>query len=536
MDKTEITQAQYELKKYEQLKADKATVQKRLNQLAHYIFPRKYNIDINGEQTTTDLPTDVYDGTAIYALKVMAAGLSSYLTNAASKWFTFSSETDTQSKVASLWLQNLEKAVYRLFNESNFYQAISEMYKTLAAFGTGIMYKEADRKSGRYYQTFDIMNCALETDGKGRIIGLYRDFYYTALQCVEEYGQKNVPKIILDAIKTNSSSKFNILHVVRPRRKYEEGKLDKKNKKISSCYYLMQTKDLLKEDGFDKFPFDIARFETNPNDPYGYGPTEDSLPDIQSLNQAVYDWHEAVQRANNPIVVFPSDSYGAPDSLAPGDVIFKQGGDTKEKIETIGGTNPNISLEMLRDIRTRIQQSFFVDLFFAITNETKRMTIPEVQERIAEKMNILGSALHSLTNELLKPLVEDAIDAVIKQGWVEQAPEELQDMDIRFIGPLARAQRNVDAAAIQNWVQMTQNMAATPELSDALDVVNATNASRDLAVILGVPVENVRSDDEVMQIRQARQQAQQARIEAQQMQQQADIGETASKIEKNQNA
>ena len=231
--------------------------------------------------------------------------------------------------------------------------------------------------------------------------------------------------------------------------------------------------------------------------------------------------------------MFPSDSYGAPTELMPGDLIFKQGGDPRERIETIGGHNPNINLEMLKDIRERIRQSFFVDLFFAITNETKRMSIPEVQERIAEKLNILGSVLHSLTNELLKPSVKDAIHRVIELGWVEEAPEGLNEIDIVFVGPLSRAQRNVDAGAIQQWIASIQQMAATPQLQDALYVVNAQKASRDLASIMGVPEEDIHSEEEVQEIIQKQIEAREQILQAQNMEQSAKTGETLSKIQKN---
>lgn len=528
-----MTQAEYELKKYEQLVNDKATVQARLNQLAHYIFPRKYNIDINGENTTTDLPTDVYDGTAIYSLKVLAAGLSSYLTNPASKWFTLEAPHGIDSKVVKDWLQRLQVEVYRLFSESNFYQAMPEMYKTLGAFGSGVLYSEEEKDTGTFYQAFDVMNCAFETDDKNRVVGLYRDFYYTALQCLIAYGEDNLPDVIKISLEKNDNKRFNILHVVRKRRKYEEGKVDIKNKPFASTHYLIQTKDVLKESGFDRFPYNVARFETNTNDPYGYGPAEDALPDIKSLNQAVYDWHESVQRANNPIVVFPSDSYGAPEGLLPGDIIFKQGGDPKEKIETIASGNPNITIEMLKDIRARIQQSFFVDLFLAISNETKRMTIPELQEKIAEKMGILGTALHSLVNELLKPAVQDAVDRVIKLRRIEEAPKELQRINILFVGPLARAQRNSDAEAIRNWVATVQGMSQTPQLEGALDVINAVNASRDLADVYGVPSDDINSKEEVDAIQEARLQAQQEAMQAQQQSQQIADAEGMSKAKKN---
>jgi len=531
---SEMTQAQYEIKKYEQLKNDKSTVQNRLNQIAHYIFPRKYNIDVNGDNTTTDLPTDVYDGTAIYSLKVLAAGLASFLTNQSSKWFVFTAGADQESPIAKMWLQKLEKACYRLFNDSNFYSAMAEMYKTLGAFGNGILYSEEDKEKGKFYQTFDVMNCAFETDGKNRIIGVYREYYYTSLQCIEEFGESNVPEVVIADINGGTGSKkFQILHVVRPRRRYEEGKMDVKNKKVASTYYLMQTKDILKESGFDKFPYNVARFETNPNDPYGYGPAEDALPDIKSLNQAVYDWHESVQIANRPVIIFPSDSYGTPTDVAPGDIIFKQGGDPKEKIETIGGTNPNITLEMLKDIRDRIQKAFFVEMFMAVSNETKRMTVPEVQKRISEQMNIVGSSLNSLTGELLEPAVMDVVDTVIKLGWVEEAPEELQELNVRFVGPLARAQRNVDANAIQGWIQSVQQMAQTPELASALDVINATNSATTLADIMGVPVEDVNGPEEVKVIRDGRAKAQSAQIEQANAAQAAQTGKTNSETQKN---
>jgi hypothetical protein len=110
---------------------------------------------------------------------------------------------------------------------------------------------------------------------------------------------------------------------------------------------------------------------------------------------------------------------------------------------------------------------------------------------------------------------------MLRNNALPQPPEvvlqEGGDLDIEYIGALARSQRMEDVTNIQRLAQSVLELSqVSPEV---LDKFNADEALDTIAKRLGVPADIVNSDDAVQQIRQQRQQAQaqeQAAIEDQQ--------------------
>ena len=101
-------------------------------------------------------------------------------------------------------------------------------------------------------------------------------------------------------------------------------------------------------------------------------------------------------------------------------------------------------------------------------------------------------------------------------------PEVLQqaggDLDIEYVGPLARSQKMDEVTSIQRAVDGIMQLAnVNPEV---LDLVDVDKAGRTIADRLGAPADILRGDEQVGQLRQSRQQQQQAQAEMEQGQQQ----------------
>lgn len=120
----------------------------------------------------------------------------------------------------------------------------------------------------------------------------------------------------------------------------------------------------------------------------------------------------------------------------------------------------------------------------------------------------------------------------MRAGWLERwkqkdgaPPESLagRDFSIRYISPLARAQKLEDVTAIERLHMNIANIAQVkPEV---LDLIDEDSAVRVLSDALGVPTKVLRKSADVDQLRQRRAQQQQGAMQKEQM---AQIQQVAS--------
>lgn len=118
-----------------------------------------------------------------------------------------------------------------------------------------------------------------------------------------------------------------------------------------------------------------------------------------------------------------------------------------------------------------------------------------------------------------RPLVERCFGIAFRAGIFSEAPESLQQkyISIKYVSPMARAQKFDEVTAISNFVQMTmQNSQVNQEVLDNIDFDKATRFTGEA---LGVPAQVVRTEQEVAEIRQQRMEAEQQAMQAQLMQQ-----------------
>ena len=104
-------------------------------------------------------------------------------------------------------------------------------------------------------------------------------------------------------------------------------------------------------------------------------------------------------------------------------------------------------------------------------------------------------------------------------------PEGMQeaDLDIEYVGPIPRAQKNERAQSISMWIGELANLDAMAPQMAMLDTVDTDAVARGLGYDRGVPAKMMRTEDEVVEIRTARQQAAE---EARQMEMLQQAGKT----------
>jgi hypothetical protein len=495
--------------------------------LSDFVDPGRGRFDTGTANDGKKRHQKIYNGQGKLAARTLSAGIYSGMTNPARPWFSLQFEDDDLSNDDSgkRWLQKVERKIYMYLSSSrsNFYQAIQSLYDEQVVFNTAALYQE-DRPAKDGKQLFKVLTCgtyAVSEGPDGRVDTLYREMWMSARAVVEKFGDR-ATLATRQLVENKTANTFvRVCHLVWPRKSYQMSKVDSLNMPWASVYWEYGASDhegVLSESGFNEFPFHVVRWDTTGEEVYGRGPSDDALNDIKSLQEIDKAWLVGVQKAVDPPVTV-TDNFKDRITTRPGG-INKLGG-------VIGGTNQDqikrlydhnvdlehIQLAMDRKIQT-IGRFFFNDLFLAVLDKPG-MTATEVIQRTTEKLLQLGPVIERQEYELLGPVIERTFAILQRDGQLPPAPDNIAGANIKieYVSIMAQTQKMTAINAVQAAIQFLGYLAGMqPEIMDRFDT---DEAFVKYCSMMGIPMEMVRSDDDVAAIRQQRaeQQAQQAQMQ-----------------------
>jgi len=164
----------------------------------------------------------------------------------------------------------------------------------------------------------------------------------------------------------------------------------------------------------------------------------------------------------------------------------------------------------MAEVRERINQSFFVDLFLMMSQQDDVRTATEVVIRNEEKLLVLGPVLTRVQTEVLDPVIDRVFAIMVRNNLLPLPPPDLEGVDLKveYISMLAQAQQSVGASSIERLVNTAASMGGNG-FPGVLDIVDEDAVLSEYAAILGVSSRLIRDPEVVAGIRQARAQAQQ---------------------------
>ena len=503
--------------------------------LATYCLPRKAwitSVKSKGDRLKLD---QVYDSTAIRSLKIMAAGFHSNLTSPATKWFNLRTRDlkVMDDKDAQLWFNEVEDIMFGTFASSNFDTTMQEFYLNAGCFGTGTVLTLEDVEEKVRFTEVPIEQVAFEEDSYGRVNRVYRLFPLTAQQAFDLWGEE-AGEAVKETVKKKPQEQLKFLHYVGPRDERNPAKDDASNMPYKSLWIEMSKKHLIGEGGFLDNPYAVGRFYKDTADVFGFSPAMDVFPDIKLVQAQVKTMLRASMKSADPAIIAPRKGFIAPLNANPGKINYYDKKSPDDRVEAFpNGGNFQLTIEVIKETQLNIEKAFFVPLFQAISNITKQMTIPEVQRRISENMVLLGPVVGRFTQEMLDPIVLRVFDILYRGGNLPQPPPSIQgqEMDVVYISPLARAQKESEIYSIQSFMQDVGLIAqAKPEV---LDMIDGDAMVDEISIIRGINPELIKSQADVDGMRKQRAEQQAAMAQQQAMQQGAEMLKTGSEAEKN---
>lgn len=513
----EVTQRLYDLK------GQRSSWEPLWRHIRDYIAPDAGRFDSDRRDDGRNRYQKIIDATAVDALDTLAAGMQSGISSPTRQWFKLTTSDPKLDEAFEVkkWLEDTQRAMQMLFTRSDVYRALHSIYAEMGAFGVGAAVMTHGARPG----TMDCIPLTigeywLAEDFRGQVNTLYREFWMTATQMVEQWGIDRVSETVREAYHAGKLfDRFQVIHAIEPRKERDLSKADNLNFAFSSVYFepVNENKEVLSESGFRTFPALCPRWRTIQGDTYGRGPGSKAVSTARALQQKQYRYAQAVDLKTNPPLLLPLSMKNRNTSVTPGAIYYYSDAAGAAGIKSAFESSTPLQ-ELSAGIeadQVAIRQYFYVNMFQLLSDNMRaNRTAFEIEQIMQEKMMVMGPVLESLHSEMLDPLINMAFDILSQDGMLPPIPQELRgrDLSVEYVSIMAQAQRNSGMQAVAKFMQYARTVIGIKP--DTVDVINGDNILREIGDIEGVPADFLNDDDTVRKSREERAQMYQQQQQA----------------------
>ena len=521
------------------LKSERATWDAHWQEISSYLLPRSGRFFVQDRNRGQRRHNNILDNTGTRALRVLGAGMMAGATSPARPWFRLTTPDPdmAKSKQVSIWLDQVTTRMQMVFQKSNTYRALHQIYEEIGAFGTGANIILPDYDNVIHNYTLTTGEFAIQTDYRGHVCTLYREFDKTIGEVVKEFGYENVSTSVKNLYDRGTLDSYvTLIHAIEPREDRDINKRDSMNMPWKSCYFELNAdndKKYLRESGFEEFPAVCPRWATIGGDVYGNSPGMEALGDIKQLQHEQLRKAQGIDYMTRPPLQVPTSMKNREVDMLPSGITYVDAASPQQGIRSAFEVRLDLNhlLMDIQDVRERVRGAFYADLFLMLANATDtRMTATEVAERHEEKLLMLGPVLERLQTELLSPLIDITFTTMLRAEMIPPPPPELEgvDLSVEFVSMLAQAQRAVGTNSMDRYVANLGQVATMKP--DVLDNFDADVWAQEYGDMLGVDPSLIVASDKVALVREQRAKAQQMQQMAQMQAQQAKTGSDMAKI------
>ena len=263
------------------------------------------------------------------------------------------------------------------------------------------------------------------------------------------------------------------------------------------------TKKIVRRSGFDELPYVIGRFEKASGELWGRSPADIAMPDIKTLNKIRELELKGLATAVHPPLIAPDQGIIGTFRMTPSAINYSREPERFKFLRFEG----RFDLSSLKadELKKSIRGIFLADQL--VLPEKLNMTAEEVATVREQIQKLLGPTVARFESEVLTPLILRSFGLLNRAGALPPAPPELAELDeieVSYVGQLAKNQKIQDVTAIQRWLGVAANMAGfAPEV---LDNINVDEALQIIGERMAVPSAVMRSQEEIAQLREQRQQ------------------------------
>ena len=467
----------------------------------------------------------LYDSTASDSCRMLASSMIAGLTPTTQQWFSLSIPNIPDAQIprsVRYWLQHSSETLHTMIHSSNYNAQAYEFFIDIAVGGMAGLYIEFDEQTGRMvFEEWALDGLyVMDTQGLGRIDTVFRRCMLTCSEAMAKFGAEALPHAMKEEQRRDplSNKRYPFIHCIKPRilrnGKQSNGKLAKALP-FESIYICEKSKTIVYEGGYHEFPVVIPRWMTIPGTEYALGPFNEALPDVKTLNKIVEMVLMNGEMAIAGTFVAKDDGVMNPHTtkIGPRRIIFAA--DTDNIKPLASGGNMQFATAEIQRLQFQIRRNLMSDQLEP-TNQERTLSAEQVRTRTQLVRQFLGPVFSRLQAEFLNPLIERCFGLAFRAGALGQPPEELAQFAFvpDYKSPLAKAQRMDDVMSMDRFEASLFNTINVLQDKSLLDLYDLDTATQKRAEMLGIPVELVREQREVDQMRARRVQEQQAQQQA----------------------
>ena len=511
------------------LAADKNMFMAKWQELAQFLGISFSNW--SGDATTEKLADtrEITDSTADEAGDLMASGIQGYACGASNAWFSMAFEDMENSKSNSLSeaLKECERHLYKQFAKADFYTSSFSATLSNVHLATAIIWMEENpQRKQPSYTVLHPRDCNIMENTAHEVDVLFRDFWLTQEEAVQEFGDK-LPAEIRNA--KDPMQKFQFTNYVGPRSKFDMRDQVAGQKDFISVYWQNgKTKNTLKEEEYDVKPFAVWRW-SRPIFGGAWGADSPGMKQLSNIKQVNGLIDDKTRLSQLQAVGYGKKTRGLKVNLVPNGFTELGPGEDFTVIRPPGDLSWTENL--IKDLQQRIKSAYYSDYFLILSSTIEqRKTATEANGLQEEKSVIMSSFFSRMGAEFLEPVIEWTFQNELRHGrlpWLAKfSPEEIvgRPIKIDFISQLAKTQeRAARHAPNQAYMsQLIQLMQVFPEARYKVDVMAyLDDVAKDYGTDNKIVVNTSKAKREAAAVAQA--QAQQIQAQ-QQMQQLKDLG------------
>ena len=528
------------VKRFDKLKQRRTQWEPFFRDVRDYIRPRKAKVDSSVFQYGQPSTNKRFDSTATEANRLLALSMQNSLCPSSVIWYKLKipeahpmAELNDDPEVQAWFNAAMEKMFYTM-HQSNFYSVIGEAFLDYTSFGTICVMVDEEHLThpnfnGIFYKSMPIGEFVFAEDRRGVPDTLFWEYRMSARQAAQQFGKNNLPEAIREALQDKPDEEYDFLRAVLPAEDYYSKKKRGKEKMAwTSIDIAMAGKEKIAESGYHEFPYAIGRFAKESGELWGRSPADVAMADIKVLNKIRELELRALNKAVDPPLIAPHQGIVGAFKLIPGAINYSR---EPERIKFLPFEG-RFDLTNLKgdELKRGIRSMFMADQL--VMPEKPNMTAQEVIELREQFQRMLGPTVARFESEVLMPIVLRTFGIGYRTGLFPPPPEAmygLNEIDVEFVGSLAKAQKISDVSAINQWFGMVGQAAQFSP--DIIDIVDFEASLRILGDRLSVPGEALRSAEELMQRRAIKaEQAQEQKLTSELMQAAEGIGKAGPGI------
>lgn len=508
---------------YTSLKNDRSEFDYQFQQVSDYGLGRR---EFTGGRSSKGRKRQkqIYDATFQLSSDALTAALQGLLINSASRWQRWTPEDPEllEDEENREWIRAVTDVMYhRGWNhlEAGFATQSHELLSDVVNFGTGAMFIGEKPGTGLFFSSRPLSEIFITENSEGRVNAVYRRFFLTADQAVEEYGIESVGDKVAKAYRDPNAltTEFEFVQAVLPRQLVKDSAIGSHRFPIARYDIDVESARVVLESGYHEMPYAIPRWSKDSHELYGRGPGINALSDAITLNKVRKSDIIARQKSAEPTLLVMDDGVTGPTRTSPNAVmrIRPQVGGGRPVEYLNNPARVELNAELIQDLRRQVQGHFHHELLEVFSDP--RMTATQVLELASRTTQRIGPMLFRLQNEWLEPTIERVFGILERGGHFPERPERMKGIKLKidYVSPATKAQQNAEVQSVIGIVGSAMEWSQVfPDVIDGVDPDKALKVLRDA---YSGDTDILRSGKAIRKIRDAKNAAAEAQAEQEEM-------------------